>query len=113
MTRAAAAAPRKVRHLPLTHARINLGSVIRRVRIDKEYVILEKDGLPVAGMMDIDEFEDYLDLRNPEVNRGLAASAKDARAGKTRPAEALLAELRATHTRNRPKAGKNRKHVRV
>jgi hypothetical protein len=30
-------------------------------------VILEKDDIPIAGMMDIDEFEDYLELQDPKV----------------------------------------------
>ena len=37
-----------VQKLPLTKARINLGAVIKRVHLHKEYVILEKDGIPVA-----------------------------------------------------------------
>jgi hypothetical protein len=27
--------------------------------LNKEYIIIEKDGIPIAGLMDIDEFEDY------------------------------------------------------
>jgi hypothetical protein len=34
----------------------------------KEYIILEKDGIPIAGLMDIDEFEDYLELQDPKVS---------------------------------------------
>ena len=47
--------------IPITQARINLGSIVKRVRLDKEYFVLEKDGYPVAGVMDIDEFEDFLE----------------------------------------------------
>jgi hypothetical protein len=46
--------------------------------------------------MDIDEFEDYLELQHPKVKRDIAASATDYRAGKSRPAAELLAELRAS-----------------
>ena len=99
-----------VRHLPLTKARINLGDVIKRVRINKEYVILEKDGLPVAGLMDIDEFEDYLELQDPKVKRDIAASARDYRADRRRPAGELLAELREADRRDKaaPQGGKAR-----
>ena len=55
--------------LPLTKARINLGQVVRRVRLNKEYFILEKDGIPVVGIMDADEMEDYLELRDPAIKR--------------------------------------------
>ena len=44
-----------VQHLPITKARINLGQLARRVRANKEYFILEKDGIPVIGIMDADE----------------------------------------------------------
>jgi hypothetical protein len=46
--------------------------------------------------MDIDEFEDYLELRHPKVKRDIAASATDYRAGKSRPDAELLAALRAS-----------------
>ena len=32
--------------LPLTKALINLGQVVCRVKVNKEYFILEKDGIP-------------------------------------------------------------------
>jgi prevent-host-death family protein len=110
MTGAAKSTARTVRHLPLTKARINLGEVIKRVRIHKEYVILERDGLPVAGLMDIDEFEDYLELQQPNVKRDIAASARDYRASRSRPAGALLAELREADRREKAplRRGKSR-----
>jgi PHD/YefM family antitoxin component YafN of YafNO toxin-antitoxin module len=64
------------------------------VHLNKEYVILEKDGIPIAGLMDADELEDYLELRDPKVQRTIKQSARDVRAGRTRPASALLAEFR-------------------
>jgi len=81
--------------IPITKARINLGGIIRKIRLDKEYVILEKDGYPVAGIMDIDEFEDYLELRNPRIQKDVKKSADDYRKGKFRPARELLKELKA------------------
>ena len=93
---------RKVSYIPITKARINLGSVVRRVRLNKEYFILEKDGIPVAGIMDADELEDYLELQDPKVRRMIKKSNEDIRAGRTRPAEELLAELRAGFTRKVP-----------
>lgn len=56
-----------VERLPLTEARVHLGEVIRRVHVNKARVILEKDGIPVAGLLAIDEFEDYLELQDPKV----------------------------------------------
>ena len=83
-----------VQRLPLTQARINLGAVVKRVHLNKEYVILEKDGIPIAGVMDIDEFEDYLELKDPRVRAHIRKSQQEYLAAKSRPAEQLLAELR-------------------
>jgi prevent-host-death family protein len=94
-----------VRTIPLTEARNNLGDLVRRVHRDKEYLILERDGVPVAGIMDIDEFEDYLELNSPKVRREIKKSNEDISAGRTRPARELLAELR---TENKSKARKTR-----
>jgi prevent-host-death family protein len=110
MARNTRSTARTVRHLPLTKARINLGDVIKRVRIHKEYIVLEKDGLPVAGLMDIDEFEDYLELQDAKVKREIAASSSDYRTGRARPAGELVAELRAEdrHEKTTPRRGRSR-----
>ena len=84
-----------VHHLPITKARINLGQVVRRVVRNKEYFILEKDGIPVAGIMGADELEDYLELRDPKVKRSIQKSNQEYRAGKGRPIEEFLSELNA------------------
>ena len=87
--------PFRVHRLPITKARVNLGQVVRRACVNREYFILEKDGIPVAGILAADELEDYLELRDPEVRRQIKESNADIRAGRTRPAADLLAELQA------------------
>jgi len=82
-----------VHRLPMTKARINLGQLARRAHVNKEYFILEKDGIPVIGIMDADELEDYLELRHASVGRFIRQSQRQHLAGKGRPAEQLLAEL--------------------
>ena len=99
-------AVRKVSVMPITKARINLGAVVRRVHLNKEYVILEKGGIPVVGLMDADELEDYLEVHDPQVQRFIRKSHEEYLAGKGRPVEELLAELRAESA----KAPANRKH---
>ncbi len=83
----------RVRRLPITKARINLGAVVKRAHLAKEYFILKKDGIPVAGLMDVDEFEDYLELKDPTIRRHIRKSYEEYRAGKSRPANLLLSEL--------------------
>ena len=84
---------RKVSVMPITKARINLGAVVRRVHLNKEYIILEKGGIPVVGLMDADELEDYLEVHDPKVQAQIAKSTQAYLAGKSRPAREFLAEL--------------------
>jgi hypothetical protein len=65
----------------------------KRAHLNNEYFILEKDGIPVIGIMDADEMEDYLELRDPRVTSQILQSNRDIRAGRTRPAGELLHEL--------------------
>jgi PHD/YefM family antitoxin component YafN of YafNO toxin-antitoxin module len=91
-----------VHRLPITKARINLGAVAKRAHLSGEYFILEKDGIPVAGIMSADEMEDYLELQDPQVQRAIAESNRDIQAGRTKPAEALLAAFKKEGARKRP-----------
>jgi PHD/YefM family antitoxin component YafN of YafNO toxin-antitoxin module len=82
-----------VSRIPITKARVNLGAVVKRAHLNGEYFILEKDGIPIAGIMDADELEDYLELRNPKVKKQIAESGKDLAAGRVRDARELLTEI--------------------
>lgn len=93
-----------VQRIPLTQARINLGALVKRVHLNREYVILEKDGIPVAGLMNIHEFEDYLELQDPKVREHIRKSNEQYLAGKSRP----LAEFRAVRRAQGPKATRRR-----
>ena len=84
-----------VHRLPMTQARINLGQLARRAHVNNEYFILEKDGIPVIGIMDADELEDYLELRDPNVAAAIAESHAEYSERKGRPAVELIAELKA------------------
>ena len=95
--RLAKMAPRAVhaiQRLPITKARVNLGQLARRAHVNKEYFILEKDGIPVIGIMDADELEDYLELRDGSVAAVIRQSTGDVKAGRVRPAEVLPKQTR-------------------
>jgi len=80
--------------LPATKAKIHFGEVIKRVHNNKEYIIVEKNGIPVIAVMDADEFEDYLEAHNPRIQRLIRKSYEEYQTGKGRQAEEFLAELR-------------------
>lgn len=107
------ATPRTVTRMGLTEARQNLGQLARRVHNDKEIFILEKDGIPVAGLLDVDELEDYLDLHDPEIVSSIKQAREDYLAGRTRPAEELLRELETENTKAAPKGTRRAKPKRV
>jgi prevent-host-death family protein len=90
-----------VTRVSLTQARAGLGALIERVAAGSECVIIEKEGLSVAALIAIDEFEDYLELNDPEVSAVIAESRKEYLAGKSRPAEELLRELEEDEERER------------
>lgn len=80
--------------MPISKARVNLGSVIKRVREKDERVILQKNGIPVAVILDIDDYEDFLELNDPEIQARIEKSYKEFKAGKWIPAEKVMAEVR-------------------
>ncbi len=90
-----------VNRLPISQARANLGQVARRAHVGGEYFILEKDGIPVVGIMDAEELEDYLELRDPNIRRQIAQSNADIKAGRIKPAAALLHPARQPRTKPR------------
>jgi hypothetical protein len=44
-----------------------LGEVIKSVHLNKKNFVLEKGGIPVAAILDIDEFEDWLEMKDPKI----------------------------------------------
>jgi PHD/YefM family antitoxin component YafN of YafNO toxin-antitoxin module len=85
--------------MPMTKARTNLGSLVRSVHVEGNVVVLEKDGMPVAGLIDIDALEDYLETSDPELRRRIRVSMKAHRSGRTRPVREFLGELKAAESK--------------
>jgi hypothetical protein len=72
-------APRTVQRMPITEARINLGQLARRAHVNKEYFILEKAGIPVIGILDADELEDYLESKDAPSRRRFGRATSTSR----------------------------------
>ena len=85
-----------VHRVPLTEARTNLGQIVRRAHLNNECFILEKNGIPIAGIMDIDDMEDWLELQDPEMQEQIAEGYKEYRQGTSRPLDDFLTELHAS-----------------
>ncbi len=83
-----------INRLPITKARINLGQIARRAHNGREYFILEKDGIPVIGIMAADELEDYLESRSPKVEAPIAPSRNEGAGAISRLASKFLSGLK-------------------
>jgi hypothetical protein len=92
-----------VNRLPPTEARVNLGQVVRRVHVNREFFILEKDGIPVVGLMHVDDLEDYLEMQNRSVKEQVQTSTAEYRRGAARNATAFLAELKTPGSKRKKK----------
>jgi len=84
----------KVARISATEAKTHFGELIRRVKLGKEYIIVERDGIPVLGILDADELEDYLDLHDETLQEQIRQGYKEYQEGETRPVEEILAEVR-------------------
>jgi hypothetical protein len=74
---------------------VNLGQVAERVRLNEEYFIVEKDGIPIIGTMGAEELEDYLELRDPKVREHIRKGRAEQVAGKGRLLDDFLASIAA------------------
>ena len=92
-----------VNRLPLTKARVNLGQVVRRVHVNREFFILEKDGIPVVGLMHVDDLEDYLEMQNRSVKDQVQTSTAEYQRGAARSADAFLTELKTSSSKRKKK----------
>jgi len=84
-----------VRTIPITKARINLGEVIKRVHLNKENFILEKGGIPVAAILEIDEFEDWLEMKDPKIKEQIHRGYKEYKKGEAVPLDKFLSKIQS------------------
>ena len=84
-----------VKTISVTKARINLEEVIKRVHINKDSFVLEKGGIPVAAILDIDEFEDWLEMKDPKIKEQIRRGYEEYKKGKTVPLDKFISKIRA------------------
>jgi len=99
----------RVRRVSIAEARANLSKIAKHAHVNGEYFFVGRQGAPVLGIMNAEEMEDYLELRDPKVQREIQKSNEEYLAGKSRPFEEFLAELdgskgKRVKSRRRPRA---------
>ena len=85
---------RVIHRVSIDNAQTRLGRVALRVRARNEYAILEKDGVPLAGVVAMDEFEDYLELQDPGLKQQIAEGYAEYLRGEAQPVRDFLAGLK-------------------
>lgn len=95
------ASRRVVHRLPITKARINLGQVVRRAHLNHECFILEKDGIPVAGILSVDDMEDWLELQDPAMRQQIAEGHAEYQRGETTSLDDFLAGMKQPRPRGK------------
>ena len=84
-----------IRTIPITKARVNLGEIVKRVHLDKDSFVLEKGGIPVAAILDIDEFEDWLEAKDPKVKDQISRGYEEYKKGRAVPLDKFIAQIQA------------------
>ena len=90
---------RVVHRIPITKARTNLGQIVRRAHLNRECFVLEKDGIPVAGIMNVDDMEDWLELQDPTIRKQIAEGHAEYQRGETTSLDEFLTDARAVNTK--------------
>ena len=83
-----------VHHIPITKARINLGQVVRRAHLNRECFVLEKDGIPVAGIMNVDDMEAWLEQQDLDMRTQIAEGYAEYQEGNTTSLDEFIADVR-------------------
>jgi hypothetical protein len=96
-------APAKVHRIAITQAHASLRQIARRAHAEKAYFVLEDHGKPIAGIVGIDDLEDFLDIHDPKMQAHIRRSHQEYLAGKGRDAWGFLAELEGELKPSRPK----------
>ena len=76
---------------------ISLSDLAQKVRRDKSCCIIEENGVPLAGLLGIDELEDYLELHDPAIHAQIREGYDAYRNGQARDADGFLADLSQRH----------------
>ena len=79
--------------ISLDKATKELPNIVEKLQ-SGDYVIVEKNGKPVAGIVDADDMDDFAELQNKTLKNQIKKGYLKFKRGKARLASSLLAELR-------------------
>lgn len=84
-----------VKTLSLEKAKTELPSIVEKLQ-SGDFVVIQKNGRPVAGIVDVNDMEDFVELQNPLIKKQIAKGHTEFKAGKTMSASLFLKSLKRT-----------------
>ena len=82
-----------VKTLSLEKAKKDLPSIVEKLH-SGDFVIVQKNGRPIAGIVDVDDMKDFVELRNPVIKKQITRGYHEFKAGKTVAARSFLKSLK-------------------
>lgn len=82
-----------VKTLSLEKAKKELPDIVEKLQ-SGDFVVVQKNGRPVAGIVDVDDMENFLELQNSVMKRQIAKGYREFKARKTVSARSFLQLLR-------------------
>lgn len=84
----------QITRIEAAQAKARFTEIIRRVTEGGEYIVIERDGTPLLGILDADELEDYLDLHDEALQEQIRQGYQEYQAGRARPVERIVVQAR-------------------
>ena len=82
-----------VKTLSINDITSNLPDIVERLH-SGDYIVVEKNGRPVAGIIDADDMEDFVELQNSLIKKQISKGYQEFKTGKTVPARSFLQSLK-------------------
>jgi len=82
-----------VKTLSIQEAKDKLPGIIEKLR-SGDFVVVEKQGKPIAGIVDFEDMEDFIELNNASLQKQIQNGYKEFKTGKANPARAFLKTLK-------------------
>ncbi|MDP3785194.1 MAG: type II toxin-antitoxin system prevent-host-death family antitoxin [bacterium] len=81
-----------VKTLSIQEAQNKLPGIVKKLR-SGDFVVVEKQGKPIAGIVDFEDMEDFLELNNESLQKQIRKGYKEFKVGKAIPARTFLKTL--------------------
>ena len=73
-----------VKTLSIQEAKDKLPGIIEKLR-SGDFVVVEKQGKPIAGIVDFEDMEDFIELNNASLQKQIQNGYKEFKTGKAKP----------------------------